>query len=304
MTPVPDGRPTTASVHDEEAERHPPPLPVDSVAVVGLGLMGGSLVRALKALDPAPRVVGMTENAADAESARETRAVDEILAAPEGLADVDLVVYAVPLQAFMDLLPSHAPHLEGKTVTDVASLKAPVLEVVRKQGLDDGFVGGHPMTGGEGSGFGASRSTLFRGAHIHLMQDSGSEDVQRRVETFWRALDARPGWTDAEQHDRRVVWASHLPQLVANALAGALAGADIEPEDLGPGGRDMTRLAASSAAMWRDLLNHAAPKDAAALRVMADELEGIANDLDAGRFRRIEELMETTRSWRRGGRSG
>lgn len=297
-------RPPRVSVAPDEEAARQPDLPVRAVGLVGLGLVGGSLARSLAKLEDPPRIVGMTRDDADAEDAVETGAVAEILTGPEGLAGMDLVVYAVPLSALIDLLPDHAPHLRGTVITDVASLKVPVVEAMESQGLGDAFVGGHPMTGGEGSGFSSSRQSLFRGAPIHLTSDTGSEEARHLVETFWRALGARPTWLPAAEHDRKMVWLSHLPQLVANALARALSDAGEEPEGLGPGGRDMTRLAASSPGMWRDLVSHAATLDAEALRVVAERLETMAGDLESGRFQAIEELMEGTRSWRRGGREG
>lgn len=281
----------------------PPASPVKSVGIVGLGLMGGSLARALKALDPAIRVLGMTESPADAEGARAAGAVDEILTDARGLGEADLVVYAAPLTAFLELLPRHAPVLEGSWGTDVGSLKAPVVDAVRKEGLADRFVGGHPMTGGEGAGFGSSRAELYRDATVLLARDTGSPEARDVVQRFWRALGSRVAWLDATTHDRRMVWASHLPQLVAVALARSLEGAGVVPDELGPGGRDMTRLAASSSGMWGDLFRYAAAQDAGALRVMIGELEAVASDLEQGRIDGLKALMEATRAWRRGGAS-
>jgi prephenate dehydrogenase len=276
---------------------------VRCVGIVGLGLMGGSLARALKALDPAIRVVGMTESAADAEEARAAGAVDEILTDADGLGDADLVVYAAPLSAFLDLLPRHAPVLERAWGTDVGSLEGPVVEAVRREGLADRFVTGHPMTGGEGAGFGSSRAGLYRDATVHLARDTGSPAARDLVQRFWSALGSKVVWVDAMAHDRRMVWASHLPQLVALALARSLEGAGVVPDDLGPGGRDMTRLAASSTVMWGDLLRYAAARDAAAVRVMIGELEALVSDLEEGRFEGLAALMDATRAWRRGGAS-
>jgi len=282
-----------------------PALP-GTIAVVGLGLMGGSLARSLKELPAPPTVVGYATSEADVVAARTAEAVDRVAESEaEALEEADLVVYAVPLSALLESIPGHGELLGDATVvTDVASLLEPVVSTVRESsGVADRWVAGHPLVGGEGSGFGASRVGLYRGASVWLADDTGDDDARATVRGMWERLGATPRTVAASEHDRQMVWASHLPQLVSNALARGLEGAGIEPEELGPGGRDMTRLAASSPAMWRDLIRQAAARDAAALHVVAGELQALAAALESGRFEAVVEAMEATRRWRRGGRS-
>lgn len=282
-----------------------PALP-DTVAVIGLGLMGGSLARSLKALPSPPTVLGFATSEADTAAARAADAVDRVVESEaEALREAGLVVYAVPLSAILESIPGHGELVgDDAIVTDVASLLEPVVSRVRESsGVVDRWVAGHPMVGGEGSGFGASRAGLYRGAPVWLAEDTGDERARAMVRGMWSRLGATPRAVAAAEHDRQMVWSSHLPQLVATALARALEGADVEPEDLGPGGRDMTRLAASSPAMWRDLIRQAAARDAAALHVVAGELQALAAALESGRFEEVVEAMEATRRWRRGGRS-
>jgi len=282
-----------------------PALP-ETIAVIGLGLMGGSLARSLKALPSSPTILGFATSEADTAAARAADAVDRVAEnEAEALGEADLVVYAVPLSALLESIPGHGELLgDDAVVTDVASLLEPVASRVRESsGVADRWVAGHPMVGGEGSGFGASRVGLYRGAPVWLAEETGGEGAQAMVRGMWQRLGAMPRTVAAAEHDRQMVWSSHLPQLVATALARALEGAGVEPEDLGPGGRDMTRLAASSPAMWRELIRQAAARDAAALHVVAGELQALAAALESGRFEEIVEAMEATRRWRRGGRS-
>jgi prephenate dehydrogenase len=104
----------------------------------------------------------------------------------------------------------------------------------------------------------------------------------------------------ADLHDRRMVWVSHLPQLTANALALVLDQENISRDDLGPGGRDMTRLAASSPAVWVDLLRAAGPEVVGALDALARAVDTLAHDLRAGRAADVTDLMEATRHWHGG----
>jgi prephenate dehydrogenase len=273
-----------------------------TVAVIGLGLMGGSVVRALAQLPSAPRVLGASPDAQDRAGAGRIGGVDVSAEARDLIPQADLVVYAAPLAPILEMLPEHAPLIRpDAVVTDLAGLKRPVLERARGVGLADRFVGAHPMAGGEGSGFDGGRADLFRGARVWLCADG---EVERRaalrVERFWAELGARPEWTDPESHDQLMERVSQLPQLVANALALALERAGVKAADLGPGGRDMTRLAESSPQMWRDLLAYTGPDLAGLLRDVTRSTEELAAKLEAGDLEAVAELMARTRRWRTG----
>jgi prephenate dehydrogenase len=277
------------------------PLP-GVVAVVGLGLMGGSLCRTLRRVAPATRILGVDRSSVAGTLALQARAVDRY--DPDGSESVtaaDFVVYATPLGATLQLIADQARAMRpGALVTDVVSVKAPILRTARLSGLEGRFVGAHPICGGEGSGFEASREDLFRGATVWLCaREEATTDARARVEGFWKAVGGVPRWTDAEEHDRRMAWVSHLPQLVANALAGALDAAGCTRAELGPGGRDMTRLAGSSPEIWRDLLQVSAPVTGLGLASVANALNVLADLLARRDVDRIAEFMERTRQWSR-----
>lgn len=272
------------------------------VGLVGLGLMGGSLARALAAVDDPPDVWAWSRDARDLDEARAEGVVAEVPSSAAEVAEAAaLVVYAVPLGAAVTMLGAHRGRWrDDAVITDVASLKAPLVAAARSAGLSGRYVGGHPMAGGEGTGFGASRPDLYRDADVWITTDTGSAEARAVVESVWRAVGSRPRPVEAETHDRRMVWASHLPQLVANALAHVLDGAGLARTDLGPGGRDMTRLAASAPEMWIDLLDESGPRAARALDALGGALHGLARDLREGRTDEIGELMEETRRWTAG----
>ncbi len=274
--------------------------PFARVGVLGLGLMGGSLSRALLGLTSPPTVVGWSPVAREREDARAAGAVSEVTTDPEGAVEgADLVVLATPLAAACRLADSLAGSLSTRALlTDLASLKRPILDAVRAAGLASRWVGAHPMCGGEASGFGASRADLYVGARVWLVVDGAGEHEARRLEAFWRTLGAAPRLADVDAHDRLMVLASHLPQLTANALARLLADADVAPSMLGPGGRDMTRLAASSPTVWRDLLAHAPSSLPESLRTLAQRVRDLADLVEGGDADGLEGWMEETRSWR------
>ncbi|MEQ8331189.1 MAG: prephenate dehydrogenase/arogenate dehydrogenase family protein [Longimicrobiales bacterium] len=268
------------------------------VAVLGLGVMGGSLVRALARRTGGPAVAGWSPDPAERQAARAEGALDE---APGSWQDAvhgaDLVVLAAPLADTCDLLGRLPPHLDaGAVVTDVASLKAPVVRAARSAGLEDRFAGSHPMTGSESRGFDASRAELYDGAPVWVVP--GGEAATAAVAAFWRALGAAPTSIDAEAHDRLMALVSHLPQLAATALADTLADRGVSAGALGPGGRDTTRLAASNPEMWRDILAHAPPESAAGLRALAGALDGLADALEAGDVDHLTMVMARTAAWK------
>ena len=269
--------------------------PFATVAIVGLGLIGGSLARALKVLPRPPRVVASSNSGHDLEMAERAGVIDGGASDPAPLLPVaDLVVYATPLNATLRLLGEHRGRWPaGAAVTDVASLKAPVEEAMRALGESARYTGSHPMAGGEGSGFAHSAADLFAGATVWL---TGEGKGGAAVEALWRAAGARPRWTASAEHDQRMAWCSHLPQLTANALARVLERSGHQPSDLGTGGADMVRLAASSPEMWLPLLEQS--EVAGALRELARTVEAMAGALERRELAAIERWMRKTRAWR------
>ncbi len=282
-------------------------LAVRSVTVVGLGAVGGSVAKGVRARLPGVRVDGIDPDPASARRAEE----DGVRIAPR-LEAVDVkegvIVFAAPLDTAARLIRETAPHWESAALaTDVASLKAPVMEaaaVARRGRNDTGpdrhpgpFVGAHPMCGTERSGYEAARADLFEGAVLWLCGGKAAEDARELAVRFWSALGARPRWTSPERHDRRMAWASHLPQLLATALAATLEDAGVERTDLGPGGRDMTRLAASSPEVWLPLIAGAAAEDARALRAIEGRLARLRAAVEGARRRELVKLIEEGRRW-------
>jgi prephenate dehydrogenase len=274
------------------------------VAIVGLGLMGGSLARALKALPEPPQIRAASLDPEDVRAGLASGAVDEGSDVSEAVVrDRDLVVYATPLTVTLRLLEEHRAAIGRESVvTDMASLKGPVAARAHEVSLEAQYIGSHPMVGGTGAGFEHSRDDLFQGARVWIT--AGSEVVRDsvdRVRGLWRDMGARPAGIGALEHDESMVWLSHLPQIASNALALTLRDAGFERAHLGTGGADMTRLAGSAPEMWQDLLTMAPPSLDIALAALTAALEGMRRLLEARDFKGIEELMRETRSWVKGG---
>jgi len=226
-----------------------------TVAVVGLGLIGGSLARALSRAGY--RVIGV-DRPAVARRARAARAVARIAAGVEEAAALgDVLVLAASPAANLRLLRRVARAARpGLVVTDVSSVKGPIVRAAER--LETLFVGGHPMAGNERSGFGASSPGLFRGrAWILCPGGRASRGAVAAVGRLARAVGARPVRMSAAEHDRTVAFLSHAPQLLSWALVEAARADPVARRRLaiaGPGYAGMTRLAASPPALWRDIL--------------------------------------------------
>ncbi len=279
---------------------HESDRPFARVAILGLGVMGGSLARALAALRNRPGVTGWSPIPEERRAALASGAVD---AAPaewqDAVREADLVVLAAPLGVSCELLPRVAAVVGPDTVlSDVASLKAPMARAALAAGLEGRWVGTHPMAGSEASGFRAARADLYRDARVWLVAAPQGAAQVPRVQAFWAELAARPAEIDAEEHDRLMALASHLPQLSSNALASVLMEAGLRPQQLGPGGWDTTRLAGSNADLWKDLLGYASPDLARGLRDLAATADRIADLLERRDIEAIADIMRSTRVWR------
>lgn len=278
------------------------PVAPRRVTIVGLGVIGGSLARALRSAPGRPWVVGTARDPGDVARAEAAGVLDEVVHdAGRAVEGSDLVVYATPLQATLSLLEAHRERWADEAViTDVVGLKRPVMEHVSHLGLGPRFVGGHPVAGTEGQGYEGGRDGLFRDARVWLIPGEASPAKVARVETLWRQVGARPLLSDAATHDHAMVWCSQTPQLLANALAGALDVADFTPSALGPGGRDMVRLAGSPPALWGEILAHSGREAAGAVRSVARGLEALAALLEAGDIDGVVRFMDRTRTWKEG----
>jgi prephenate dehydrogenase len=257
------------------------------VAIAGLGLVGGSLARALTRAGY--RVIGVDRPEVLAQ-AQAARAVAEGVATVEECAwQADVLVLAAPPPANRRLLRRVArlrrPRL---VVTDVGSVKGAIVAEGRRLGLRC-FVGGHPMAGTEGSGFAAGHAGLFQDRPWLLTPQGSDARAVRVVERLARAVGARPVVLRPEAHDRVVAFLSHVPQLTAWALAAAARGDAVTRrylDEAGPGFRDMTRLAASPRSLWRDILAENREEVARALAAMVRQL-GRERYRTAGRPRRV-----------------
>jgi cyclohexadieny/prephenate dehydrogenase len=262
------------------------PVRFERVAVVGLGLLGGSVAGAARERGLAKRVVGISRGRDTAAAALAAGLADEATAElAAGVAGADLVVLCTPVFAMAETLRRAAPQLApGAIVTDVGSVKARLVETLPGL-LPPGvhYVGAHPMAGSHHTGLRHARKDLFEGAACVLTPTASTPPAALgRVRGFWAALGARIFERDPAQHDAQVAWVSHLPHAVAFAYAASLAGAPAEAFALrGAGFRDFTRIAASDPELWADILATNAKALAGPLAATAQALAALARAIEA-----------------------
>jgi prephenate dehydrogenase len=269
------------------------------VLIVGLGLMGGSLARALHRNGDAT-VVGVDINAATRSAAHGAGIMHQVYASLsefDGLFDV--LVFATPVSATLSLMRTHAARLRRiPLVMDVGNVKGPIADAAVDNELQRVFVGAHPVCGSERSGFGASRADLYDGAPVWLV--GGDDAPLQEAERFWRSAGAAAlRRTDGSAHDELVGAANHLPHLVAGMLGGTLAELGIPRERLGPGARDTTRLAGAEPELWLDTLMHNRAAVLAPLQQFAARLDRARAALEEGDADALLQLLAEGSQWQR-----
>jgi prephenate dehydrogenase len=277
------------------------------LALIGVGLLGGSFARAALGCGEVDRVIGYDVDAQALAAAQAIGAIHE--AAPSAAAAVrgaDLVMLAVPVGAMAESMTAIAPDLGADAiVTDVGSTKASVIAAARRSlGPAAGrFVPAHPIAGGETPGVRASDPGLFR-KRLCITTPEPDTDAAAlaRVEALWRALGSRVERMAAADHDRVFAAVSHLPHLLAFALVAHIAGeadADGMLARAGAGFRDVTRIAASSPRIWRDVClanREALAAELDGYRALLAELRAA---LDAADGERLEAVFRTAAECRR-----
>jgi prephenate dehydrogenase len=232
---------------------------VPRLAIVGVGLIGGSFALALRAAGAVREVVGVGRNAERLEAARALGVIDRAVGWQEA-AQADCVFVAVPVAETGGVLAALAPHLGADTVvTDAGSTKVSVIDAARSAlgSHLPRFVPGHPIAGSERSGAAAARADLFRARTVVLTPIAETApDAVARVSALWTAAGAAVECLDAGVHDRIFAAVSHLPHVAAFALVDELARRDDAATFFrfaASGFRDFTRIAGSSPQMWRDI---------------------------------------------------
>ena len=282
-------------------------MAIKRVAIVGLGLIGSSIARAIDERLPQVAVTGHDASDDVRGVARDLGLCDGIVDDPvAAVADADLVILAVPVGRMADAAAAIAPGLKaGAIISDVGSSKAGVADALAKALPDHIIIPAHPVAGTENSGPAAGFASLFDGRWCIVTPGAGvSGDAVAAVTGFWQALGAKVETMDAAHHDMVLAVTSHLPHLIAYTIVGTASELEEVTESevikYSAGGfRDFTRIAASDPVMWRDVF--LANKDAvlATLQRFNEDLTALQQAIRRGDGAKLEEWFTRTRAIRR-----
>ena len=281
--------------------------PFNSVALIGLGLIGSSIARGVREAMPGVELRAYDSSPDVHRRAAPLGLVDMLADEPaDAVARADLVILCVPVGAMADAARAIAPHLtSGAVVSDVGSCKGPVLEALKEALPEAVIIPAHPIAGTENSGPEAGFAALFRNRWCILTPgekiDAGAVD---RLAGFWTALGAKVEVMDAERHDLVLAVTSHLPHLIAFTIVGTASHLEAVTEGevikYSAGGfRDFTRIAASDPTMWRDIFlsNREAVLDM--LGRFLDDLNGLEQAIRGGDGDTLFDWFSRTRAIRR-----
>lgn len=279
-----------------------------NLALIGVGLIGGSFARAVRAAGRVNRIVGFDTQPEALQRALELGVIDDIaLSAAHAVANADLVMIATPVGGTRAVLREIAPHLRSAAIiTDVGSTKTGVIEAARAElaGAFERFVPAHPIAGSERSGLEHSDSSLFRGTVciITLSTDTDLNAV-RQVESLWNDIGCTVEQMSSEEHDHIFAAVSHLPHLLAFAFVAQIASdkdANRKFAFAGPGFRDFTRIAASSPSMWSDICISNCSAISSELRTHRELLTVLQRAVDEGDAESLRRVFQQAAMARRG----
>lgn len=278
-------------------------IPLRRVAIIGTGLIGGSFGLALRKHFPAISVVGFDHTEIAARAVARGAVQEAAATIRDAVLGADLVYVALPIRASLDALPAISAAMYAKAlVTDASSTKALICRMARFLISSPAlFLGGHPMAGKERSGIENADPDIFVGAPYALIgSEAGADPRALSFAELLRRIGAKPVWCDAETHDWAVSIVSHMPQLVALALARVVQDETDEtglPLRLaGKGLQDMLRLAGSPYEVWRDIFLTNGENITHALDRLVQAIDHLRTNLSSkeleGEFRAANSLFE------------
>ena len=282
-------------------------LPFARVAIVGMGLIGSSLARAIRSHMPTVHIAASDADAAVRARVAELGLADDVADnAGAAVVDADLVILCVPVGAMAAVAAEIAPELApDSVVSDVGSVKESVLNVLGAALPGVHVIPAHPVAGTEKSGPDAGFGSLFQGRWCIITPPPRADQVMvERLSEFWRRLGARVDVMEAAHHDRVLAVTSHLPHLIAYSIVGTASDLEqvtrSEVIKYSAGGfRDFTRIAASDPVMWRDVFLNNRDAVLELLGRFTEDLVALQRAIRWGEGDTLEALFARTRAIRR-----
>ncbi|MBD3808184.1 MAG: prephenate dehydrogenase [Epsilonproteobacteria bacterium] len=229
---------------------------LNSIGIVGLGLMGGSFGLGLRDFLPEAKIIGYDHNETHTKDAKSLKLVDEIAANIDDIFKCELIILAIPVDGIIDILKNIKLMPQDSTIIDLGSTKKEICENIPNK-IRANFVATHPMTGTEKHGPAAAFDGLYKNKTVVLcdIEKSGSKQV-KTVEWIYKKLGMSIIYMDSDAHDKHAAFISHMPHAISFALANSVMKQE-DPKSIialaGGGFRDMSRIAKSSPVMWESI---------------------------------------------------
>lgn len=272
---------------------------------IGLGLIGGSIAKALRNVYPDCRIVVSTRSTATSDAALADHVADERIEINDpALGDCNYVFLCAPVESNNALLSDIAPYIGDNTViTDVGSVKSPILDEIKSQGLESRFIGGHPMAGSERYGYANSDPSILENAY-YILAPTGSVPQNRvdELRDIVGSIGAIPLILDAASHDYVTGAISHLPHVISAALVNLVHDEDSPDaimKTVAAGGfKDITRISSSSPDIWQQICMTNKTNIVTLLDRYIESLKNIRADIDEGSESDIHDFFEHARDYR------
>lgn len=273
----------------------------DKVAIIGVGLIGGSIGLTIKKERIAREVIGIFRRKATLKKALSRKAVDKgVLDIKRGVSGADLIIVATPVYTIPGMISEAARYAkDGAIITDVGSTKEWIVrkaeESCRKFHVH--FVGAHPMAGSEHASVDFAKSGLFKGASCIVTKTKTTNTAALgNIVSFWKSLGARVKVLTPSEHDKRVAFISHLPHIAAFSVAGVINDDDLQYA--AEGFRDTTRVASSDPYLWADIFMTNRDKVLSSVRLFERYCKDLAGAIDKKDYKKVVTLLAKAKAKR------
>ncbi len=266
-----------------------------NIGIIGLGLMGGSLAKAVKRYGIASKVYGFTNSEKNKNDILQLNLVDELVDLETLKKVSDVIILAIPVDAIIGMFPNFLDIDENTTIIDMGSTKEYIVKSIPKE-IRKNFIAAHPMTGTEKSGPKAAIDDLYEGKSVVFcdLEDNANLHVNRAFKIF-QAIGMRIVVMDSEQHDVHACYMSHLPHILSFSLANTVMNNE-DPKSiiaLAAGGfKDMSRIAKSSPRMWGDIFKQNKKNLLASIDLFENQLQNAKKMVEDDNYEDLEKWMK------------
>ena len=277
---------------------------INKITIVGVGLIGGSLARALKEKNLAKTVFGYGRDLSRLEEAKKSNIIDDYSTQiEEAINHADIIVIATPVGTFRNIFNEVKPLIANDVIiSDVGSTKTNIVDIAKEILGDKSqcFVPAHPIAGKEKSGFEASDGNLYNGKKVIItpIEDNSSESIQV-IESMWKNVGAEVDFMSPQSHDDLLGMTSHLPHMLAFSLVNYLVDQNPSASIYAGGGfKDFSRIASGDAVMWRDICLQNKNKIITHLKGYQSTVEELIDAIDQEESDKLELLFATAKKTR------